>query len=377
MIGDMLGTLGVKYDPSGYDAGIKHGGVFVGRLGEVETAMARTDSQSVQLGDALKSTSRDADQGGASMRELAADNAKANAELRDTEDAADDAGDGLEDVESKALGLGESLLGAGGFVSGLGEKFEALSGGKAPGALLGLGERATGLGERLNMAKGLVGGLGESLGGLAGGQGIIGGLGSSFGSLLAMINPVTLALGAVALGVVAVGAVVVNQIGKAVAASHDLIEAQNQAEAQFGSTAAEAEALGAVGVEAWKNNWGDSITDATVRAGTLQHVLGDVGSEALSQATQASFAFEQVFGKSVDEQNMAMQSLINNFDDLEGDGTKTLDLLTAGFQNGANSQDDLLDTSAEYSSFFSQMGFTSAEFFGILQQGMDAGAQEH
>ena len=375
MVGDMLGTLGVKYDPSGYDAGIKHGGVFVGRLGEVETAMARTDSQSVQLGDALKSTGRDADQGGDSLRELAADNAKANAELRDTEDAADGAGDGLEDVESKALGLGESLLGAGEFVGGLAERFTSLGGGAASDALGGIGDKVMSVGQNVDLAKGLVGGLGESLGGLAGGQGVLAGLSSGFGSLLAMINPVTLAIGAVAIGVIAVGAVVVDQVGKAVAASHDLIEAQNQAEAQFGSTAAEAEALGAVGVEAWKNNWGDSITDATVRAGTLQHVLGGVGSEALGQATQASFAFEQVFGKSVDEQNMAMQSLINNFDDLGGDGTKTLDLLTAGFQNGANSQDDLLDTSAEYSSFFSQMGFTSAEFFGILQQGMDAGAQ--
>ena len=310
---------------------------------------------------AIKDQAKFADateRGDKAMSDSAKESARYEAMFRDIEAGAKGASDGIDDAEQQSKSFGETVGSISKGMSGLGNEMDLLgvSGG---GTLKNLGGSLGNMGEQADLAKGLVGNL-------SGG----------FEGLTAAINPGTLALGALALGGLAAGVAIAKGLRAGVVAVNDLQEAQNQATAKFGATAAEAEALGAVGREVWRNNWGESITDATIRAGTLKQVLGEVSDAALAEATQASFAFEQVFEKGVEDQNRAVQSLVGSFGDLEGSGTQALDLLTAGFQNGLNSQDDLIDTSNEYASFFSQMGFSAEEFFGILEQGMDAGARD-
>src|SRR5690606_37294568 len=61
---------------------------------------------------------------------------------------------------------------------------------------------------------------------------------------------------------------------------------------------------------------------------------------------------------------------------LAKDATEALDILTAGFQSGANEADDLLDTFSEYSTQFRNMGLSGEQAMGIISQGLRAGARD-
>lgn len=129
----------------------------------------------------------------------------------------------------------------------------------------------------------------------------------------------------------------------------------------------------------------DSIVDVT---GILHDDLGEnrdqiarvaieasqlgVLPENIDEATRASLAFTKVF----DDQSptatleainqLYKQGLIQNFQ--EG-----ADLLTVGFQNGANRGDDLLRTLTEFAPTFKEMGLDGAQSLDIINGLLDAG----
>ncbi|MCH3345393.1 phage tail tape measure protein, partial [Enterococcus faecium] len=51
-----------------------------------------------------------------------------------------------------------------------------------------------------------------------------------------------------------------------------------------------------------------------------------------------------------------------------------MDLMVSGTQNGLDKTHELGDNMAEYSQLWSQMGYSADETFGMLQNGLDAGA---
>ena len=267
----------------------------------------------------------------------------------------------LSGPEQGATSLGDRLAGLGDQLSGLGDG----------SPLSGLGDMFGDVGGKAGQAGQLVSGLSGSLSGLAGGTSIVGGLSSGFTTLAASINPATLAVGALAIAGVAAGKALLD----AGHAALDMQQGVASATAKFGLLEDEAQALGDVGLEVWRNNWGTSIEETTVRAGQLRAVLGDMASGELTDLTQQSFAFEQVFGKGIEDQQLALKPIVENFKELGGDGAVAFDILTAAMQRTGDPADDLKDTFAEYSPLFADMGFSAAEFAGILEQGLDAGAR--
>ncbi|MFE0093844.1 phage tail tape measure protein, partial [Streptomyces sp. NPDC059015] len=61
---------------------------------------------------------------------------------------------------------------------------------------------------------------------------------------------------------------------------------------------------------------------------------------------------------------------------LAKDGTQALDLLTKGFQSGANKADDLLDTLNEYGTQFRKAGLDGSTAIGLLNQAIRGGARD-
>ena len=327
----------------------------------------------------LDEAERDIKRLGAGVGDAGKDLARASDASRELDSALGRVGDGGREAEA---GLRDAADSARVLADSQGEaaegalSLEGLLGDRLGGALSGLGTNIAGfdvsLGSVSQGLTGLVSSGGSAQGILAGLTGGAGSLASGLGTLAASINPVTLGIGAVAAGLVGLAA----GFAAGLKSSLDFSAGLRQAEAQFGLTGAEAERLATVGEDVFANNWDESIGAATVRAGELRQTLGDMADDELSRVTQSSAAFEQVFSKGVEDQQRALQALVGNFDDLEGSGTRALDLLTAGFQQGLNTQDDLIDTANEYSNLFVEMGFNSSEFFGILKQGLDAGARD-
>lgn len=187
-----------------------------------------------------------------------------------------------------------------------------------------------------------------------------------------------LAMGAgfAAAGVAVAGAAAV--VGKAwFDAASDAGQSVDDLQAKLGISAEAAQHLGDIGMEVFKNNWGESIGDATDAVGQFTKAFDfDIPKDQLQTVVEQGFAVQQAFDFPIEEQSRALSVLSANFTDVAADGTKALDMVTQLMQTGDANADDLLETIGEYSPLFDQLGFTSEEFFGILQSGLAAGARD-
>lgn len=150
----------------------------------------------------------------------------------------------------------------------------------------------------------------------------------------------------------------------------DLDNAINTATAKFGLAAEEAQALGAVGRDVFENNWYESIQQATVAAGQLRAVVGDIGSAGLSELTQQAAALEQVFEIPIEDTGRLLQGM----ERFGIEGQRSLDLLAVSIQRTGDPADDLLDTFYEYGGQFEQLGFSAEDMAQTLVSGLEAGA---
>ncbi|OOL76327.1 phage tail tape measure protein, partial [Enterococcus faecium] len=76
-------------------------------------------------------------------------------------------------------------------------------------------------------------------------------------------------------------------------------------------------------------------------------------------------------GADMDETLRGVNGLMVNFGLSAQDA---MDLMVSGTQNGLDKTHELGDNMAEYSQLWSQMGYSADETFGMLQNGLDAGA---
>ncbi|MFC8873236.1 phage tail tape measure protein [Streptomyces ardesiacus] len=90
--------------------------------------------------------------------------------------------------------------------------------------------------------------------------------------------------------------------------------------------------------------------------------------------SKAALDLAETFGSDVGESAKAVGQLIRT--GLVKDGKEGFDLLTAGYQSGADKAEDLLDTITEYSTLFRQAGLDGATSIGLINQALQAGARD-
>lgn len=180
----------------------------------------------------------------------------------------------------------------------------------------------------------------------------------------------TLAGGAIVAGVGAAAAGFVALGTAGFKASSDIRQSQNDLIAALGLTEAQAERLGKVGVEVFKNNFGGSISEATAAVGEARKQLGDLSEGELQDATENAFRLQDAFGTDLSESLNAANVLMNEFGLTQ---QQAFDFLASGFQQGLNSSGDFLDSIGEYGNLFGDAGFGAEEFFSTLQQGLEGG----
>lgn len=143
---------------------------------------------------------------------------------------------------------------------------------------------------------------------------------------------------------------------------------------QFALGEADAAAAAKAAGTVYAEGFGESLEAVGNTAGTVKKALNDLGDTSdLTKMTTQAQALADKFGEDV-------SPLINSASQLVKTGLApnmdaAMDLMTAGFQNGANAGDDLLDTITEYSTKFRDLGLSGQEALGLINQGLAAGAR--
>ena len=180
---------------------------------------------------------------------------------------------------------------------------------------------------------------------------------------------------------IAMGGVVVDAVGKAAGAlvsmgtagfnaSMEIDQAQRELIGTLGVTEAEAERLGDLGVQVFKDNFAGSISEATAAIGEARKQLGDLSDDELVAATENAYRLSDAFEVDVNEGINKASTLMNEFGLSQ---QEAFDFMASGFQNGLDASGDFLDSIGEYSNLFADAGFSADEFYSIMESGAAGG----
>lgn len=150
-----------------------------------------------------------------------------------------------------------------------------------------------------------------------------------------------------------------------------------QLQAQLGLTAQDAKKFGQLSADLYSEAFGESIDQVNEALSLVTQAFGlsiETQRGSLALLTGDLLNFSQVFGVDLRDAVRAVASLVNT--GLAKNTTEALDLITRGFQTGANLSDDLIDTLTEYPTLFRALGLSGAKAIGILRQGLQGGARD-
>lgn len=194
------------------------------------------------------------------------------------------------------------------------------------------------------------------------------------GGLKAGVSTGVAALPAIALaGGLLVGMALVKGIKKTL----DYQDSQAKLRAQMGLTVEESKKIGATAGKLYSQAYGQNmaqvneaiksvIQNGAVLRGTASKDLQEISGKVLNLAN----TFDQDLGGVTRAVGQMMRT------GLAKDGKQALDILTRGFQTGANKADDLLDTMNEYGTQFRKVGIDGPTAMGLISQAVKAGARD-
>ncbi|MFF0481058.1 phage tail tape measure protein [Streptomyces sp. NPDC004435] len=145
--------------------------------------------------------------------------------------------------------------------------------------------------------------------------------------------------------------------------------------AQMGLTGADAKAAGDLAGSLYAEGFGDSLSgagDAVRRVSQdLNMAVDDVDFKPIaSKVLTLAETFDQDLGGVTRGVSQLMRT------GLASSAKEALDIVAAGFTNGADKAEDFLDTLNEYGTQFRNMGLTGAQATGLMVQGLKAGARD-
>ena len=175
----------------------------------------------------------------------------------------------------------------------------------------------------------------------------------------------------------AAGAAIGATVMSAMSGAMEKEQALTRFRAQIGEFGPEGQRLGKIAGELYADAYGEGLGDVTEALRGVRTNIADMATASdaeLKRITAGAIRLGEVFGQDVGEVSRAVGKMIKT--GLARDAQEALDILTRGFQTGANEADDLLDTFTEYSTQFRNMGLTGQQAMGLLSQGLRAGARD-
>ncbi|MEV5911060.1 phage tail tape measure protein [Streptomyces chartreusis] len=192
------------------------------------------------------------------------------------------------------------------------------------------------------------------------GEGFLGGLGSKLKAGVA--------------GVAAVGGALF-AAGFAEAVEQDKSSARLGA--QLGLTEKESDRAGKIAGKVFSKGYGESIDQVNDSLKSLaQNGVASINGprKELAGLSKDALNLAEAFDADVGESAKAAGQLIRT--GLVKNGREAFDLLTAGFQSGADKAGDLIDTVNEYSTQWRKAGLSGAQGIGLINQALQAGARD-
>lgn len=157
--------------------------------------------------------------------------------------------------------------------------------------------------------------------------------------------------------------------GAAYKVADGFTEAEKIVTGMTGATGPELDSLTESAERVFSSSHAENLQAVATAMASVRRSTGLVGDE-LEQATSAGLALEETLGYNVAETSRTASSLMKNFG-LTAE--EAYNIITAGAQNGADKNGDLLDVLNEYSAQYAALGLSADQFLTSLVAGADAG----
>ncbi|MCU8589919.1 phage tail tape measure protein [Streptomyces sp. A13(2022)] len=147
--------------------------------------------------------------------------------------------------------------------------------------------------------------------------------------------------------------------------------------AQLGLTEKESARAGKIAGGVYAKGYGESVDQVNdALKGLAQNGVASINAprKELEGLSRSALNLAETFDADVGESTKAVGQLIRT--GLVKNGKEGFDLLTAGFQSGADKAGDLIDTVNEYSTQWRKAGLDGSTAIGLIGQALQAGARD-
>ena len=158
---------------------------------------------------------------------------------------------------------------------------------------------------------------------------------------------------------------------KAVNAYAETETAVSKVNAYFGETGAAAEASAEIVKNVYGSGVGQSMDAVAEAVIMVKKNLGDLGDTDLTNLTKQALTLEELYGIDMNETLRGVNSLMKQYGLT---AQEAIDYIVRGTQNGLDKTNELGDNLSEYAGKFEQAGYSTSEYFQLLQNGLQGGA---
>lgn len=164
---------------------------------------------------------------------------------------------------------------------------------------------------------------------------------------------------------------------KGVTDAYDAEAANDKLAASLGLPPERAAELGAAAGAVYRDAYGESlgeVNDVIARLFKDGLVPEDATNDAIEGMTKRVLDTATAFDQDLGAVTRGVSNLMRN--GLAPDAEAAFDIVTRGFQQGADKAEDFLDTLNEYGTQFRKLGIDGADATGLITQGLAAGARD-
>ena len=154
-------------------------------------------------------------------------------------------------------------------------------------------------------------------------------------------------------------------------AAKEMSDSSHKIEAALGVTEKQADKLAKKGREVWEQGFGEGIGDVNNSLILVKQRMKELNDADLDKVIKNGYVIQEAFGPELAESTRTISTLMKGFGI---DAEYATDIITKGFQEGADFSGEFLDSLNEYTPQFKAMGYSADEFLSILIKGSQAGA---
>ncbi|MEU8312917.1 phage tail tape measure protein [Micromonospora sp. NPDC049033] len=178
------------------------------------------------------------------------------------------------------------------------------------------------------------------------------------------------------LGVLGIGAGIGGALSSGITGALDVGAANDKLRAQLNLSAEQSGRIGKAAGQLYASSYGESMGEVNDAIGkVIQAVpsLRNASVPVLKEISAGALDVARVFDQDVGGVTSAVSSLLRT--GLAPNAKAALDLVTRGFQSGADKGQDLLDTLTEYPVQLAKLGLSGEQSIGLINQALAAGAR--